>query len=161
MKNRLDELVVSAQAYIYVIIQFVILGILVFYFPGSHTGNSATGGLLIIGRSLQALAIIGVLLSALTIRSSLSIMPIPKTNAVLGTGGLYKYVRHPMYSFVILFAIGSSLAGGLMFEYLLTIILIIDLYYKSVFEEKNLRQKFSAYAKYAAKTPRFIPFFRA
>ncbi len=146
------------KAYIFVSIQFLVLAILLFY--QYKSGWRHADLLKIIGEAIETISILGILFAAPTIRSSLTVMPIPKFGAQLGTGGLYKYVRHPMYSMVILFALGAVLTNITYIKILLLALLIIDLYYKSIFEDKLLSNKFKDYTKYAKNTPRFIPFIK-
>ncbi len=74
----------------------------------------------------------------------------------LVTTGLYKYMRHPMYTFGMLVLICSPI----MTANLLYSILIFALYFwiGSYFEEKNLIKRFGQdYIEYQKKVPRFIP----
>ncbi len=74
----------------------------------------------------------------------------------LVTTGLYKYMRHPMYTFAMLVLICSPI----MTANLLYSIIIFALYFwiGSYFEEKNLIKRFGQdYIEYQNKVPRFIP----
>ncbi len=145
------------QAWSYVIIQAVLLVLLVFL--GQHVGPQVHR-LVILGRSLEGVGIIGVLACAASLRRSLTVVPIPKEEGVLSTTGLYRYVRHPMYTSVLLLALGLSLNSGSVIKYLLTLSLYVLFLLKSIYEEKYLRLKYPDYAEYAARIPRFIPFLR-
>ena len=71
--------------------------------------------------------------------------------------GLYKYVRHPMYSSNILLLIGTLMISGsyLMF---INIILLSSFYIIAAYrEEKYLINKFSSYSQYSKKTGMFVP----
>lgn len=114
--------------------------------------------LLNLGGLFELLGIVGVLLCAASLRRSLTALPIPKEEGKLSTTGLYKYVRHPMYSSVLLLAFGIALRSGSVIKYLLVFSLCLLFYLKSVYEERYLRQKYLDYAQYSAQTPRFIPF---
>lgn len=142
------------EPFIYVGLQFGLLGLIILL---PTMGPLIHDPMILLGRAIELTAILGIILASPVIKSSLTIMPIPTKNARLGTTGLYKYVRHPMYSFVILFALGSSLQSGLLIKYILTLALIILLYYKSCYEETQLNKKFKNYSAYAKKTPRFLP----
>ncbi len=75
------------------------------------------------------------------------------------TEGLFKYMRHPMYTFGMLVLISSPI----MTANLLYTIIIFGLYFwiGSIFEEKNLIKRFGDdYRKYQEKVPRFIPRFK-
>ncbi|MDZ7755589.1 isoprenylcysteine carboxylmethyltransferase family protein [Rhodohalobacter sp.] len=74
----------------------------------------------------------------------------------LVTTGLYRYMRHPMYTFAMLVLICSPV----MTANLLYTIIIFALYFwiGSYFEEKNLTNRFGEdYREYQKNVPRFIP----
>jgi protein-S-isoprenylcysteine O-methyltransferase Ste14 len=74
----------------------------------------------------------------------------------LVTSGLYRYMRHPMYTFAMLVLICSPI----MTMNLLYSIIIFALYFwvGSYFEEKNLVSRFGDdYREYQKNVPRFIP----
>ena len=83
--------------------------------------------------------------------------PVPP--APFSTPGLYRFVRHPMQSGLLLFlwSTPTMTAGGLLFAGGLTLYILIGLH----FEERSLRATFgSAYTDYAARVPALIPFLR-
>lgn len=141
----------------FVIIQFVILIPLILI--GSEMGPQIrpfpTFGLICIGLGLA-----GYLFAAGNLGRSLTAMPIPKADGKLCTSGLYRFVRHPIYSFILLFCLGLSLQAGSLFKYVLTLLLTILFYYKSKFEERHLSQKYPEYEAYSHLVPRFIPFIK-
>jgi protein-S-isoprenylcysteine O-methyltransferase Ste14 len=145
------------HAWSYVFVQAILLLLLVFLDqsigPQIHHFN-------ILGKSFEFLGIVGVLVCAASLRRSLTVVPIPKEEGQLSTSGLYRYVRHPMYSSVLLLALGISLSSGSIIKYLLTLALYFLFYLKSVYEEKYLRLKYPNYAEYSARISRFIPFMR-
>lgn len=143
------------HAWSYVFVQAVLLVLLVFLDEGI---GPQVHRFVIVGRSLECLGIVGVLVCAASLRRSLTVVPIPKEEGQLSTTGLYRYVRHPMYSSVLLVALGISLNSGSVVKYLLTICLYVLFYLKSVYEEKFLRLKYPDYADYSSRIPRFIPF---
>lgn len=76
----------------------------------------------------------------------------------LVTEGLFKYMRHPMYTFGMLVLISSPI----MTANLAYTIIIFGLYFwiGSIFEERNLTKRFGDdYREYREKVPRFIPRF--
>ncbi len=75
----------------------------------------------------------------------------------LTTSGLYRYIRHPLYSAGLLFIwlLPRMTVNLLVVNLGLTAYILIGAY----FEEKKLRQEFGQeYADYAAVTPMLIPF---
>ena len=72
--------------------------------------------------------------------------------------GPYGVVRHPMYSGVILFAMGLVLALGSLMALIPTFFSGIIIYVRSIFEEKMLITKLSGYPEYCEKVKfKFIP----
>ncbi|NJM80961.1 MAG: isoprenylcysteine carboxylmethyltransferase family protein [Flavobacterium sp.] len=112
-------------------------------------------------RTLRLLvAIIGLLIfiiAILQLNKNLSPFPTPKNNAHLIQNGLYKYVRHPIYSGIILLAFGSSFYFASVYKMSISFLLLILFHYKSKYEETLLQNKFSNYSKYKVKTGRFLP----
>jgi protein-S-isoprenylcysteine O-methyltransferase Ste14 len=145
------------HAWGFVAVQAAILSLLVFL--DNDFGLKITR-LEFIGTLLEWLGGIGILLSAITIRSSLTAVPLPKEHGRLGTTGLYKYVRHPMYTSVLVLSLGIALLSGSIVKYVLVAGLYMLFYYKSKYEEQYLRQKYSDYGQYAEHTGRFIPFIK-
>lgn len=79
--------------------------------------------------------------------------------ARLVTNGLYRYIRHPLYSAGLIFI----WLAPLMTVNLLTINLALSVYLVvgAIFEERKLlRQYGQVYAEYRAVTPMFIPFLK-
>jgi protein-S-isoprenylcysteine O-methyltransferase Ste14 len=90
--------------------------------------------------------------------SRLKISPEPHQHAGLITYGPYQYIRHPMYTSIVICCAGLlishfSFARLLFFLALVTVLLI-----KSSYEEKLLNHKFPEYKKYTEKTKRLVPF---
>ena len=79
--------------------------------------------------------------------------------AQLKTGGLYRYVRHPLYA--------MGLAIIWLFPYMTVTILVLNaaltiyILIGAIFEERKLRREFGQeYIEYAAGTPMLIPFLK-
>ena len=126
-------------------------------------------GLLVINSSFKSANIFyllifcfGILLGLWAVfvmqKSKLRITPDVAKNATLVREGPYKFIRHPMYSSVLLICLGMFLTN----IYYLTVIfyglLIFDLFLKISYEEKLLKKYFSDYKIYEAKTKKLIPF---
>ena len=104
-------------------------------------------------------AIIGLLIfiiAILQLNKNLSPFPTPKNNSHLIQNGLYKYVRHPIYSGIIVFVFGSSVYFASVYKMSISFLLLILFYYKSKYEERLLENKFSNYSAYKFKTGGFI-----
>ena len=137
--------------------QFVLLGLLIFV-PSSGL-NTGVFSYFLSALSLTSLFLGFVILalSALALGKSLTAHPIPGKNAVLVTDGLYKFVKHPIYSGLILAAFGLTITGGFFPHVIFFVALVLLLNYKASFEEKLLASTYAGYAEYAKKTGRFIP----
>ena len=108
-----------------------------------------------------ALGIVGGLAAsagALGLGRNLSPWPGPRDDSQLVRSGAYKFVRHPIYSGLILGAFGWALFinGALTLLYALLLALLLDR--KTRYEERLLRNRFEMYASYAREVARFIPF---
>ena len=72
--------------------------------------------------------------------------------------GFYKYMRHPTYTFAMIFLVASPV----MTANLAYLILMIGIYFGigTVYEERNLKKRFgNEYLKYQKEVPKFIPDF--
>lgn len=132
----------------------MILGMLIFLNNG--LGPNVTK-FEVVGTVLEWLGGIGIIVSAVSIRSSLTPVPLPKERGKLSIDGLYRFVRHPMYTSVLILALGIAILGGSVIKYGLVACLVLLFHYKASYEEKYLSQKYPGYEAYAENTPRFIP----
>lgn len=85
------------------------------------------------------------------------IHPEPRPDGQLVQAGPYRWVRHPMYVAVLLFAAGCSawlvsIGGWVLFAVLLGVLVG-----KASLEEQWLLQRYPNYADYCARTWRLIP----
>jgi len=113
-----------------------------------------------IGISLSVIAITLFISSKISLGKNYSPCYDQRAPKTVITSGLYKYIRHPIYSANILLLIGVLLISG---SYLMLInILILSFYYiiSAYREEKYLINKFSYYNTYSKKTGMFIPKYR-
>ena len=104
------------------------------------------------------LGFIVMLLGATRLGRGLTAAPLPNAHAQLQTGGLYRYVRHPIYSGLLLFAIAHTIASASYVQVALCLALIVLIAVKARWEERRLAARFPDYADYCAHTPRFVPF---
>lgn len=89
-----------------------------------------------------------------------SVLPEPRANARLVTGGAYRIVRHPMYLAVLIFALGCAIGWRTVVHGVVFVALSLVLHVKAGIEERALRERFPEYADYCARTPRIVPFVR-
>jgi len=74
------------------------------------------------------------------------------------TSGIYKYVRHPLYTSLILFSLGAFLKDPSLLGMGLVITTFIGVYLTARIEEGHNLERFGeAYQNYMEQTKRFIP----
>jgi protein-S-isoprenylcysteine O-methyltransferase Ste14 len=105
--------------------------------------------------SLSGLALAGV--AAGTLGRGLTPMPLPNQHARLRTRGLYRHVRHPIYSGLLLFGAAHTAGSGSIPQVGILALLTGLLSGKARWEEARLRAEFPDYTAYAMATPRFVP----
>lgn len=87
-----------------------------------------------------------------------NVHPEVKHNATLIQSGPYRWMRHPMYTSLIVGCFGVALASPeTLWKWGIWGVLILTLAWKSVLEEAHLTQAFDGYARYQAATWRLIP----
>jgi protein-S-isoprenylcysteine O-methyltransferase Ste14 len=72
--------------------------------------------------------------------------------------GPYAYVRHPMYSGLLLMLLGVSVYYGTKMWLIIFVSCLFGLYFKSRKEESLLAKTFPAYSEYRQRTTALIPF---
>ncbi len=87
-----------------------------------------------------------------------NIVPEIKENAKLIITGPYKFVRHPMYSSLILFMLGFVLWKFSFINIAMLCIMSIAIFMKANKEEKLWHRKDSTYLEYKKRTKMIIPF---
>jgi protein-S-isoprenylcysteine O-methyltransferase Ste14 len=108
---------------------------------------------------LSILGFIIVLVALFNLDKSLTAFPTPKNNSELITSGLYKYVRHPIYTGILLTVFGYAFYSESISRLTISVLLLILFYAKTNYEEQKLSQKYPEYGAYKARTGRFVPRF--
>ena len=93
----------------------------------------------------------------INMNENLTPFPTPRRNSSLISGGIYKYIRHPIYSGIILLFLAYGLYTGSIGRLIITIILSIVFYFKTELEEELLIERFPGYRHYKGVTGRFFP----
>jgi protein-S-isoprenylcysteine O-methyltransferase Ste14 len=88
---------------------------------------------------------------------SLTPLPSPRSGARLLTTGCYRRVRHPVYSGLLLWALGTALVQASALHFVLVLFLVLYFQAKAAHEERLLSAQYPAYGAYAARTGRFFP----
>jgi len=93
----------------------------------------------------------------INMNENLTPFPTPRRNSSLISGGIYKYIRHPIYSGIILLFLAYGLYSGSVGRLIITIILSIVFYFETELEEELLIERFPGYQNYKGVTGRFFP----
>ena len=86
-----------------------------------------------------------------------NIQPIPKPQGALVTTGPYRWVRHPMYTALLLGAAALVPLIGMAFGWGLWCCLALVLWTKSLFEEQWMQELHPGYRAYMLTSKRFVP----
>jgi protein-S-isoprenylcysteine O-methyltransferase Ste14 len=137
--------------------QFVLLALIVFWPEQKGGWGLLDAPVTFVGVVLTAIGIAILLLSIVGLGRSLTASPVPKEDAVLVSRGFYKFMRHPIYTGLMSFALGIGLDAGPAPQMLFVIGLFALLYFKARWEETLLLAKFPEYKSYMSKTGMFLP----
>ncbi|WP_432410826.1 methyltransferase family protein [Rasiella sp. SM2506] len=108
--------------------------------------------------------IVGLLIivwGILSMSDNLTPYPTPKKDSNLVSTGVYSYIRHPIYSGILLSFFAFGIYSFSLFKIIIVILLALVLYFKSNLEEKLLLQRYQEYSAYIKKTGRFFPKIRS
>ena len=134
-----------------VFLQFALIGLMVLFSNGVL--SSAVGmGIFLLG------AVLGLWAISHNQLGNFNIKPVIKDGSKLITTGIYKWVRHPMYSSVMLMMLGVLVASLSILELLLFLLLIGVLLLKAKREESLWLSHNEAYTAYKKSSKFFIPF---
>ena len=87
-----------------------------------------------------------------------NIHPTPRAGGKLVAHGPYRWIRHPMYTAVMLLGVACALTTGHVWAWLLLVFMCLMLLSKAVLEERWMLALYPDYARYQARTRWFIPF---
>jgi protein-S-isoprenylcysteine O-methyltransferase Ste14 len=139
-----------------VTIQFVLLA-LIFFLPSGTPSASTPSWILGMGAFLVWPGLGIVIISIFKLGQSLTASPIPKESSELKTDGLYKWIRHPIYTGLILTTLGLALEVGSVGKLFFVGGLVVLLNYKAKWEETFLLERYPEYRAYMSTTGRFVP----
>lgn len=88
---------------------------------------------------------------------NLTPLPYPKAAGSLITTGIYRIVRHPLYSGLIFAALGWAIFKASFSHLLGTVILFMFLDLKARTEENWLKQRYPSYTEYSDQVKKLIP----
>lgn len=133
--------------------QFALLIVLVLI-PDQTTPNQF---IYVLGRGLAIFALFALVVAAFFLRPSLTALPEPRAGAPFITSGVYGYIRHPMYSALILFGIGAALYKWSIYAGLVAVGLFLVLSVKYRYEDSLLRNKWPQAIEYQKKVGALFP----
>jgi protein-S-isoprenylcysteine O-methyltransferase Ste14 len=101
-----------------------------------------------------------VLMSAAfaAIRGVVQIAPEPRADGHLVTGGIYRRLRHPIYTAILMLAVGLFLRKPTLPVAIGASVVIVFLIVKARFEERLLLIRYPGYAEYKTRTCGVVPF---
>ena len=103
-------------------------------------------------------AVLGVATLIYNKIGNFNIVPEVKSDARLITGGPYRYIRHPMYTALLLVMAGIAVYNAHLINYLGLLLVTVAVFLKANKEERYLRERFPRYTDYAVNTWRFLPY---
>lgn len=135
--------------------QAILLGVLILWPSGDDWSRTPilvgiAGVLFFAGLGLIAT-------SALGLGSALTPTPIPTRRGHLRTSGLYRLVRHPIYTGVLLTVTGITLRSGNWVHVVIAVATYVYFDRKAAWEEQRLQETYPGYRSYASRTGKFIP----
>ena len=136
-----------------VFIQF--LAIFLMLLPlGTQTSEYSSIGILIVSLGI----LVGVLALSKNQLSNFNIRPDIKDDCSLVTTGVYAYIRHPMYTSVLVSMFGVLLIYINIYELIIYVTLVLNMLVKMFYEENLWLCRSEEYVLYTKNTKRLIPY---
>jgi protein-S-isoprenylcysteine O-methyltransferase Ste14 len=145
-----------------VAISWGLVGIQAFLFLCVLAGALATGvgprlpSSLLAGNLVVVIGLVVLVWAARNLGSALTPLPLPN-GAGLTAHGAYRWMRHPIYTGVILACLGAAIGSGTVLAYAATLVVAVFFEAKTRLEERWLVGAYDGYAAYAARTGKFVP----
>jgi protein-S-isoprenylcysteine O-methyltransferase Ste14 len=143
----------GAIGWLLVVVQFLLLLVLILLPWRAPTVLSVAVGLVLV--------IAGGLLGLIAGRHlgrALTPTPVPIPGAGLRTDGAYRFVRHPIYSAVLLMVAGYVIAVGSLWTAVGAVVLLVFFVLKSRWEDGLLREQYGEeWTAWAARTGALVP----
>jgi protein-S-isoprenylcysteine O-methyltransferase Ste14 len=133
----------------------ILFAAVVFLSPRDYLFVSASG--VIVGNVFCGVGVLIIALAFASLRSAIQIAPEPKPGAQLVETGVYKYLRHPIYSGIIFCVVGLFLRQPTVWMAIAVAMVIIFLFFKARLEEKLLLSVYPGYADYRRRTWGLFP----
>ena len=105
---------------------------------------------------------VGIIVGLLAIQKNrlgnFNIRPDIKDNCLFIKDGIYAYIRHPMYSSVLISMLGVLILYANLYELILYTVLFVNMFIKMFYEESLWHCEGVQYKEYSEKTYRLIPY---
>lgn len=145
----------SGRGWLFVAIQAALLGALIFV-PGRADWPTPPW-LRAIGYGIFLVGITAAAVAALGLGRSLTPTPVPSPRGELTTAGLYRWVRHPIYTGVLTIVVALTIRSGSWVHVAIAVVTFVFFDRKARWEEQRLAERYDGYPAYASVTPRFFP----
>lgn len=146
---------ITEKDWMYVILQFILVGVYLIEIDLITISLPEWFKLGVL--TFSVLGIIIIVLSFYQLGSNLSPFPSPVKNADLITTGIFKYLRHPIYTGILLILFSVAIYNTSEYKLIISILLLILFQFKSKYEESRLIANFENYKDYMKDTGKFIP----
>lgn len=147
---------VKVKDYLFVTIQIILFGL---FFINFELDFGFPFIIKNIGLAIASIGFLVALIAVFQINTKLSPFPTPTENAVLLENGVFKFVRHPIYSGLLLFFFGYGIYADSIYKLFISLLLLLLFYFKTNYEENQLAIKFPDYTIYKKRVGRFFPKF--
>lgn len=144
--NSKDLILVSIQLVLFIVYTFPVEWSLEFFL-----------WIKLVGLLIAIFGLIVLVVALLQLNINLSPFPTPKDSSVLIQNGLYAWVRHPIYTGILLLFFGYSIYQASLFKLFITFLLWVLFHFKTQYEELQLQRKFPDYTTYKKNKGRFFP----
>jgi len=104
-----------------------------------------------------AAAALGVWALSANRPGNFNIRPAPRAGGQLVQHGPYRWIRHPMYSALLLAGVAAARIAGDLETWLVLVALVVVLGVKARVEERAMVERHPAYRDYQLRTRRFVP----
>lgn len=147
-----DKMIPRISGHLLIAIQFSGMGLSVY--PFNYSMHNPYYFLLISGIG----GILGMAALLYNRIGNFRVYPEIKPGFKLITNGPYNYIRHPMYTSVILIMLGTSIYLNDPWNYLGLCMIVLSVTLKALKEEQLITREHPSYKEYISRTTRFIPF---
>ncbi len=111
---------------------------------------------LVAGAAIVVLGSVVLVWAARDLGAALTPLPLPN-GAGLTAHGVYRFVRHPIYTGVVLACLGVAAGSGTVLAYAAVVAVAVFFEGKTRLEERWLVGAYDGYVNYAERTGKFLP----